>query len=192
MINAGDTVRVIRHPYAEGTFDMDATYAVAEHNSDLYYLEGREGHPLYEEEIEVVEEPLADWEKELLYPDSTDLAKPNWEEIVEGSEVTIKYLPTNETFTTTVHAGDYDNLEVLGWAFDQGEDPEFEDIELLSVEQPKSELPTEHGSIIDKGEEGEFVLATDNHWVRLSDGYRVTYNSSLGENFTVKRVGRKR
>lgn len=93
-----------------------------------------------------MEPALADWEKELLEPGSTALSVPYWTELEVGDSVTIKYLPTEEEFTTKVHKGEYSALNVLGWAWDGEREPGFEDIELVSVEKaPKPEpfkLPT--------------------------------------------------
>lgn len=106
-----------------------------------------------ESDMEPIEEPLADWEKELLAPGSTDLSTEQepeayWADVVEGSVVTIKYLPTGEEITTTAHAGEFSDLLVLGWAFDEGEDADFSDVELLRATHPKPVLPTTNGSII--------------------------------------------
>lgn len=108
---------------------------------------GRKDIHLREEELIVLpvkgtetEEPLAEWEKELLRPNSTDLIKPKWSEVSVDDKVTIKYLPTEEQFTSKVHTGEYSGLSVLGWTFSEGENDPFDDIELLSVEKaPKPE-----------------------------------------------------
>lgn len=93
-----------------------------------------------------MEPALADWEKELLEPGSTALSMPKWSDLEVGDTVTIKYLPTEEEFTTKVHKGEYSALNVLGWVWDGEREPGFEDIELVSVEKaPKPEpikLPT--------------------------------------------------
>lgn len=102
-------------------------------------------HAVMNVDVDDIQPVLADWEKELLEPDSTDLA-PKWSELEVGDTVTIKYLPTEEEFTTKVHKGEYSALNVLGWVWDGEREPGFEDIELVSVEKaPKPEpikLPT--------------------------------------------------
>lgn len=126
---------------------------------------------------------------------------PQWTELEVDDTVTIKYLPTEQEFTTKVHEGQYSDLNVLGWEFNAEYDPAFEDVVLLSVEKaskPEPEpfkLPTTLGSQIEltftAGDSGytpevrHCVLVNkgdDRRWLVLSqDGeYQTGYHTPAG------------
>lgn len=126
-----------------------------------------------ESDMEAVEKPLADWEKELFTADSTGLAKPAWSEVTVGSKVTIRYTPTGEEFTTTAHEGEYGDLSVLGWSIYTHEVVDApDDIELLRVEQPKPVLPTTNGSRIRsaRGYNQAKAVRINGEWIMVNSG----------------------
>jgi hypothetical protein len=82
----------------------------------------------------------------------SDTQKAEWTDAVAGAKATVRYIPTGEEFTTTVHLNGYGTPSILGWFVPEAGDMGPEDLELLAVQKPQPALPTINGSVIKRND----------------------------------------